>query len=515
SEYGRSILHGGAGNDHLDAGNFVSELYGGDGNDTDKLVGGGLKSHLYGGGGSDWYSVTNNSFAIDAAVGDVVTWGNFHLTGGVQQWWHEADEWHYRAPFSSLLTATPFAALMQGPIFAKFVEIDAPIMTSARFGITDEGQLIIQSARGRGGQAVIENWGEHADYQNAKFAGNIAVVKQVIEEGKQTRAELEQYVSLVRKASFGVGLDGTDPLVLDLDGDGIELIRRDSGLIYFDIDADGFGERTSWVRRDDGLLVRDLNGNGTIDDISEVFGNETTAGFAELATLDSNGDGVIDQNDPGFADLLIWRDLNEDGITDPGELFTLGELGITSFSLSTTAPDDTSIRDSEIQAEGHFTRADGSTGTIADIVLSNSQTDTKFLGDPTVSATAALLPELTGSGELTDLRVAMTSDATLLSLVDTFANQSAASTWQTYEQGTLDILYRWADVEAVPGTELTDALTERDVALLEAAPANEVASGPCATSLIVWLSTNAANVSSSSLRLIGIIAPFASRCTRS
>ena len=43
---------------------------------------------------------------------------------------------------------------------------------------------------------------------------------------------------------------------------------------------DFYGERTGWVRPDDGLLVRDLNGNGTIDDITEMFGTAPPARFA-------------------------------------------------------------------------------------------------------------------------------------------------------------------------------------------------------------------------------------------
>lgn len=55
-----------------------------------------------------------------------------------------------------------------------------------------------------------------------------------------------------------------DPLVLDLDGDGLELIGA-SGKILFDHNADGIKTGTGWVNAQDGLLVRDINGNGKID----------------------------------------------------------------------------------------------------------------------------------------------------------------------------------------------------------------------------------------------------------
>ncbi|WP_232287963.1 M23 family metallopeptidase [Verminephrobacter eiseniae] len=77
------------------------------------------------------------------------------------------------------------------------------------------------------------------------------------------------------------GADGTtpprrDPLVLDLDGDGIETTSvRDGTVIVFDHDADGVKTGTGWVRPDDGWLVLDRNGNGTIDSGRELFGVDT------------------------------------------------------------------------------------------------------------------------------------------------------------------------------------------------------------------------------------------------
>lgn len=48
------------------------------------------------------------------------------------------------------------------------------------------------------------------------------------------------------------------PLVVDLDGDGVETTTEENG-VYFDHDNNGFAEKTAWVGKDDGLLVRDIN----------------------------------------------------------------------------------------------------------------------------------------------------------------------------------------------------------------------------------------------------------------
>lgn len=55
-----------------------------------------------------------------------------------------------------------------------------------------------------------------------------------------------------------------DPLIIDLDGDGIETIALADSRVFFGIDGDLFAERTGWVGRDDGLLAIDANGNGVI-----------------------------------------------------------------------------------------------------------------------------------------------------------------------------------------------------------------------------------------------------------
>ncbi len=99
---------------------------------------------------------------------------------------------------------------------------------------------------------------------------------------------------------------------MDRDGNA-DLRGLESGVI-FDPDEDGFLERVGWVKAEDGMLARDLNSNGTIDDQSELFGNATTSGFAMLAELDSNSDNVINNLDADWNTLLVWQDLNQDGI---------------------------------------------------------------------------------------------------------------------------------------------------------------------------------------------------------
>lgn len=49
-----------------------------------------------------------------------------------------------------------------------------------------------------------------------------------------------------------------DPLIFDLDGDGLETTTLANG-VYFDHDVNGFAETSAWVGADDGMIVIDSN----------------------------------------------------------------------------------------------------------------------------------------------------------------------------------------------------------------------------------------------------------------
>gem|GEM_PF-1526433 len=130
-----------------------------------------------------------------------------------------------------------------------------------------------------------------------------------------------------------------DPIVLDLEGDGISILDTSVSQAVFDMDNDGYAEHTSWFSPGDGVLAVDKNGDGIINDITELFSEffDATAGsgFEALGVYDVNQDGKIDAGDGGkFLEIRVWQDLDGDGRTDSGELWTLADLGITSLNLA-------------------------------------------------------------------------------------------------------------------------------------------------------------------------------------
>jgi hypothetical protein len=164
--------------------------------------------------------------------------------------------------------------------------------------------------------------------------------------------------------------ESKDPIVLDLDGDGIELTSATEGVL-FDLDADGQAERTATATGGDGLLALDRNGNGTIDDGRELFGDQNGAanGFEELARFDSNGDGSIDARDIVFDQLRVFVDSNRDGVSQTGELFALSQLGIASINLGAKDVDEAASGGNRIAQRSFFTRNDGTRGVAVDALL--------------------------------------------------------------------------------------------------------------------------------------------------
>ena len=160
-----------------------------------------------------------------------------------------------------------------------------------------------------------------------------------------------------------------DPIVFDLDDDGIELSNHLNGA-RFDIRGDGRMATTAFVTGGDAFLALDRNGNGSIDSGRELFGDQHGAanGFEELRKLDGNGDGVINARDDVFSQLRLWRD-NGNGITEEGELISLADAGISGIDLAYRNTDTLGAGGNRIAQIASFTRDDGRVGRTADAIL--------------------------------------------------------------------------------------------------------------------------------------------------
>ncbi|WP_283130576.1 Calx-beta domain-containing protein [Enterovibrio norvegicus] len=174
------------------------------------------------------------------------------------------------------------------------------------------------------------------------------------------------------------------PIVLDLDGDGIETSDVTENPVHFDYDGDGKDVKTGWIAGGDGLLVRDINKDGQINDGSELFGSNTqladgsTAvdGYEALAQHDSNADGVIDKNDAIYAELGVWVDKDQDGETDEGELLSIDEANVASIELTATITSNES-NNNTIGKSSSYTTMDGEERVAADVWFATQQGETE------------------------------------------------------------------------------------------------------------------------------------------
>ncbi|QFY59410.1 type I secretion C-terminal target domain-containing protein [Rhizobium grahamii] len=250
-----------------------------------------------------------------------------------------------------------------------------------------------------------------------------------------------------------------DPIILDLDHNGIALTTLDHG-VQFDINADGHKDQIAWTAGTDGILAYDVDGNGKIDNGTEIFsphfaGGTYADGLAALATLDSNHDGKIDANDEAFAKLTIWQDLNHNGITDAGELSSLADHSIASISLDAHAT-DTSINGQSVLADGSYTLTDGSTGHFVEVAF-----DTTLGGSTDTDSVHALIgtdgdDALAGSGGMFTLTGGAGADTFVLD-ADALGDVKLADVITDYKAGEGDTLDVSKLLDSLLGHQATEA----------------------------------------------------------
>jgi hypothetical protein len=227
-------------------------------------------------------------------------------------------------------------------------------------------------------------------------------------------AQINAFTSAAIQAMSTEQINALTPIVLDLNGDGVSTLSLDQG-VSFDLAASGTARRTGWVAPTDGLLVRDLNHDGVINDGRELFGSATRIGdgvandgFEALRALDSNQDGRLTAADVAFAELQVWKDVDQDGVTDGGELSSLADNGVVALNLNAQASTATE-NGNLLGLVSSFEKADGSSHEMADVwfrqgdsgnALRDSVSDlTQSLGsyleggDAAGPAGTALLPE--------------------------------------------------------------------------------------------------------------------------
>ncbi len=157
----------------------------------------------------------------------------------------------------------------------------------------------------------------------------------------------------------------SDPLVLDLHGDGIQLAANER--VQFDITGDGKREWISQLEGDNYFLAVDTNGNQRIDDGHELFGDQhgDSNGFEALARFDDNHDHLIDAHDRLFSALRLVQLRSDGSQTTIG----LAEKGIKALDLRYQQTHSVLNSGDEIAQQGQFIFDDHHSGKLVDMLF--------------------------------------------------------------------------------------------------------------------------------------------------
>lgn len=159
------------------------------------------------------------------------------------------------------------------------------------------------------------------------------------------------------------------PLVVAFDGAPIELVASPGTFAF----RPGHPVATDWPTARTPWIALDRDGDGAITSGAELFGDGTGArnGFAALAALDDNGDGVIDERDAAWPRVLLWADLDADRASTPDELSPLAAT-ITAIPLAHTTDAVRCVRGNCEGERGSVTWHDATgahTGAVVDLYL--------------------------------------------------------------------------------------------------------------------------------------------------
>ena len=354
--YNNDVLYGEDGNDTLYGEESSDELYGGTGNDS--LIGGDGYDYLSGGEGND--------DLIGGAGRDILDGGegNDYLSGGESN-----DSYFFGYGYGN--------DTMHDQYGISHVELGEIDIEDVYYEIAENGHDFILSFDSSPEDTLTildfdkqrENiyfWAYDESYQvneDGKLVPK-APPKDPFGSGSGSGGSLpgdirDNTIPIIGKRydDAGKAQPPRDPLIIDLNGDGVKTTTVESG-VHFDIDNNGFAEKTAWIDTIDGFLVYNRDEDKSITNGSELFsdqvifpdGTRSADGFDVLKRFDTNGDKVVDSSDDEFGALQVWIDKNHDGntyfpVSDEEEellkkeLFTLAELGITSIGTVPQSPE--------------------------------------------------------------------------------------------------------------------------------------------------------------------------------
>ena len=435
---GDDIIFAGGGNDYISGGKNSDIIYGGNGDDT--IIGEENNDVLIGGLGYDTY-IINSGDGVDtiydsSLIQNTDGLGHINFNGNIL---HGSI---MKNPIAGIMWIDSFGNwyLWNGNEGSDLIINGTTTVKSFENGETLEIYL------GKYNEPIPVDFQEYTETMKP-------VPKLTINPEQSPLADKikEMYPDLFPKYKEAIKSDGivSDPIILDLDGNGIDIANNS---VYFDYAGDGFAEATAWVSGNDGILVTDTNNNGVIDNATELLLHNT------LENFDSNNDGIINSNDENVSQLKILK--------ADGTLQSLQDAGIEFISLNTQNVNYVDEYGNTQFMQGSFGKTDGSVNEYGEFTLQTDTSNAFEKNEIDVSSEIKELPEIRNMGKSSSLQQAMMKDESgnLKTLVQSFVSE----TNDTNRMNLVDqILEKWANVSDVENGSRGNFIDAKKLAIIE------------------------------------------------
>jgi hypothetical protein len=161
------------------------------------------------------------------------------------------------------------------------------------------------------------------------------------------------------------------PIAIPLhDGLSVSDLLDNSARVRFDADGSGIAKQWTWISPKAGWLVYLPDKSRGVTSALQLFGNATfwlfwDNGYDAMQVLDNDADGELKGSE--LDGLALWRDVNRNGISEPGEMRPLAAWGIVSLSWQHVS--NSSRFDYAASAPRGVTFRDGHTRPTFDVIL--------------------------------------------------------------------------------------------------------------------------------------------------
>lgn len=122
-------------------------------------------------------------------------------------------------------------------------------------------------------------------------------------------------------------------------------------------------------------------------------------------------------------EVKVWKDSNQNGLVDEGELLSLEQAGVSGINLTYQTQGTIDENGNPHKQIGTLIKTDGTFGNISDVWFNTDLADTVDESTVELPEDIKALPEIAGFGNVHSLRTAMALDVTgaLKTLVQQFA----------------------------------------------------------------------------------------------